>query len=342
MRVKVSIIVTCYNLAGYIGEALSSVSAQDYSGDKELIVVDDGSTDGSASEIVKFANARLISLEENGGSMLAMLAGIEQAQGEFLFFLDGDDAWEPIKLRAAVRMFDEDPAMVLATHDLHYIDADGRPIVRESRVAQVMNAIAPEGWSEAVRAGILGHDDYVRLGSAFAVRRSLARLDDFAQFVRGLPKPREIYQDWPLAFWCASLPGGPTFGFSPGKLFRYRLHQANHSGDARTPERASRNFRRSARTLEAMERIGALHQVPASFTARLERRRSFYEWVATLYEGRRASTAIGYPAQLPFLIGERRLITETLRFAGIQLLGPERFARLAARAGSAGPGSSGS
>jgi hypothetical protein len=231
--------------------------------------------------------------------------------------------------------------MVLATHDLSYIDSRGRPIAAESRVAKAMAAFAPDRWSEAIREGILAHCDYVWLGSAFAVRRSLARLDDFAAFVRGLPQPREIYQDWPLAFWCASLAGPVTFGFDPEKLFRYRLHQANHSGDARTPERASRNFRRSARTLEAMERIGALHQVPAAFTARLERRRSYYEWVAGLYEGQRASTAIGYPAQLPFLIGERRLIKESLRFAGIQLLGPDRFARLAARAGNGGQGTSG-
>jgi hypothetical protein len=194
-----------------------------------------------------------------------------------------------------------------------------------------MSALPRERWSEAIREGLLAQCDYVWLGSAFAVRRSLARVDDFARFVRALPEPREIYQDWPLAFWCASLPGSHSFGYSPAKLFRYRLHQANHSGDTRTPERASRNFRRAARTLEAMERIAALHAVPARFTSNLERRRRFNEWVAELYEGRRGSTVLRYPALLPYLLGERRLLKESMRFAGIQLLGPARFARLASR-----------
>jgi glycosyltransferase involved in cell wall biosynthesis len=336
-----SIIITCYNLAAYIGEAIASAAAQDFDGTTEIIVVDDASSDSSPSVIAQFPDVRMIRMERNSGSMLALLAGIEAARGEHLVFLDGDDVWEPRKLRRVMALSAQDPAMVLATHDLSYIDSRGQPIATESRVAKAMAAIPPDRWSEAIREGILAHCDYVWLGSAFAIRRSLARLDDFAAFVRGLPEPREIYQDWPLAFWCASLAGPSTFGFSPEKLFRYRLHQANHSGDARTSERASRNFRRSARTLEAMELIAALHRVPASFTARLERRRAFYEWVAMLYEGRRASSAIGYPAQFPFLIGERRLIKESLRFAGIQLLGPDRFARLAARVGNGGPASSG-
>jgi glycosyltransferase involved in cell wall biosynthesis len=270
-------------------------------------------------------------MERNSGSMLALLAGIEAARGEYLLFLDGDDVWEPNKLSTIMGLFKHDPAMVLATHDLSYVDSRGRALGTQSRVSEVMRALPQERWSDAIREGILAHCDYVWLGSAFAVRRSLARVDDFAEFVRGLPEPREIYQDWPLAFWCASLPGKNTFGYSPAELFRYRLHQANHSGDARTPERASRNFRRAARTLEAMARIGAMHQVPPSFTARLERRRRFNEWVAELYEGRRASTAFGYPRQLPFLVGERMFLKESMRFAGIQLLGPHRFARLASR-----------
>jgi glycosyltransferase involved in cell wall biosynthesis len=332
-----SIIITCYNLAAYIGEAIASARAQDFDGTSEIIVVDDASDDASASVIAGFPDVRTIRMERNSGSMLAMLAGIEAATGEYLLFLDGDDVWEPTKLRTITGLFRHDPAMALATHDLSYIDSRGRPLGTQSRVSKAMSALPQERWSEAIREGILAHCDYVWLGSAFAVRRSLSRVEDFAELVRGLPEPREVYQDWPLAFWCASLPGSHTFGYSPAKLFRYRLHQANHSGDARTPERASRNFRRAARTLEAMERIGALHQVAASFTARLERRRRYNEWVAELYEGRRASTAFGYPGQLPFLVGEGMLLKESLRFAGIQLLGPARFARLAARAGRSVP-----
>ena len=331
MPSTVSIVVTCYNLDKYIGEALSSVAAQDYSGDKELIVVDDASEDASVSRIAEFPDAQLIRMPQNSGSMLALLAGVEQAQGEYLFFLDGDDVWEPGKLSAVMRLFEQDPAIVFATHDLRYIDAQDRPVAKKSRVAEVMDALPPERWSDAIRAGILSHDDHVWLGSAFAVRRSLARLDEYVAFVRRLPDPREVYQDWPLAYWCAALPGALTFGFSPEKLFRYRLHQANHSGDTRTAARATRNFRRSARTMAAMIAIAELHDVVEVHRRVIECHRRFYEWVADLYQGRRASTLIRYPAMLTYLAREGILAKESLRFAGIQLLGPDRFVRLAAR-----------
>jgi glycosyltransferase involved in cell wall biosynthesis len=330
MPPTVSIIVTCYNLERYIGDALASVAAQDYSGETELIVVDDASEDGSAARIAEFPHARLIRMPQNGGSMLALLAGMEQARGEYLFFLDGDDVWEPGKLSAVMRLFEQDPDMVFATHDLRCIDALGVTIAKESRVAEVMDALQRERWSETIRTGILTQDDYVWLGSAFAIRRSLARLDEYRDFIPTLPDPRQLYQDWPLAFWCASLPGALTFGFSPEKLFRYRLHQANHSGDARTAARASRNFRRSARTLEAMLAIAERNGVAEVYRRVLERHRRFYDWVADLYQGRRASTFIRYPVMLPYLAKDGLLAKESLRFAGIQLLGPDRFARLAA------------
>lgn len=329
MPPTVSIIVTCYNLERYIGEALSSVAAQDYPGETELIVVDDASEDASVRRIAEFPDARLIRMAHNSGSMLALLAGIEQAQGEYLFFLDGDDMWEPGKLSATMRLFEHDPAMVLATHDLRYVDAAGAPIARESRVAEVMDALPPERWSEAIRACLLVKDDYVWLGSAFAIRRSLARLDEYRAFIQTLPEPSHLYQDWPLAFWCASLPDALTFGFSPQKLFRYRLHQANHSGDTRTAARASRNFRRAARTLAAMIAIAERNGVEDVYTRVLAGHRRFYDWVADLYQGRRAATFIRYPALLPYLARDGRLAKESLRFAGIQLLGPDRFTRLA-------------
>ena len=93
----VSIITPCYNGEKYVAHTIRSVLAQTYE-NWELIIVDDGSTDGSASIIRSFAQTdsriRFIR-QENAGSAAARNAGIRAARGRFLALLDADDVWEP-------------------------------------------------------------------------------------------------------------------------------------------------------------------------------------------------------------------------------------------------------
>jgi glycosyltransferase involved in cell wall biosynthesis len=327
MPPSISVIITCYNLEQYIAEAVESALEQQGAGTNvEVIVVDDASTDSSVSIVERIQGARLVRMERNGGVMLAMLRGIQESTGDIIFFLDGDDLWERDKLAESVRLFD-DRKVVLATHDLTYVDARGEPIDRESRVAARLAAVQPSGWDDCIRQGILLHDDYVWLGSAFGVRRSLARLDDFAEFVRSLPDSGSVYQDWPLAYWCASLPGGHKLAFSPKKLFRYRLHQGNHSGDTRTVDRAARNYHRAAATLDAMNRIAEMRGLGIEIGARLKERAKLYRWQSGLY--RKESSLLSYLRILPLLVREGLLLRETARFLGTSLLGPANFTRLA-------------
>lgn len=98
---RVSVIVTTYNQAAYIGEALSSVFAQSYRA-AEVIVVDDGSTDATPEAVAPFLDRIRYVRQENQGVAASRNAGIRLAQGELLAFLDGDDIWEPDKLAAQV------------------------------------------------------------------------------------------------------------------------------------------------------------------------------------------------------------------------------------------------
>lgn len=91
-KIKVSIIIPVYNLAGYIAESIRSCIDQTYR-NIEVIVVNDGSTDESELEIKPFLNdsrIRYIS-QENSGVSAARNRGIELATGDYLTFLDGDD-----------------------------------------------------------------------------------------------------------------------------------------------------------------------------------------------------------------------------------------------------------
>ena len=93
-RVKISVIVPVYNAADLLPRAVNSVLMQDFTG-YEVILVDDGSTDGSAHICDEFAeheaNIRVIH-RENGGVSSARNAGIEAARGEYVMFMDADDA----------------------------------------------------------------------------------------------------------------------------------------------------------------------------------------------------------------------------------------------------------
>ena len=94
----VSIVIPVYNVAEYLPRCLDSLSKQDYAGEMEIILVDDGSTDSSSAICEEFCytypRARIIQ-QENKGLSEARNAGIMAASGDWLFFLDSDDWLAP-------------------------------------------------------------------------------------------------------------------------------------------------------------------------------------------------------------------------------------------------------
>jgi glycosyltransferase involved in cell wall biosynthesis len=108
---KVSIVVPCFNQEAFIAETLDSVLRQTY-GDWECLVVDDGSTDGSAAIIRSYADKdrRFLPITKtNGGIASARNLGFAQAKGELFVPLDGDDKLHPDFLRRAVECFTAQP-----------------------------------------------------------------------------------------------------------------------------------------------------------------------------------------------------------------------------------------
>ena len=99
----VSVILAVYNRQSSIGRAIDSVLAQTYQS-IELIVVDDGSTDGTRSVIDGFGTRIKLISQEHCGVYPARNAGLRHARGELVSFIDSDDAWLPDKIAAQIKL----------------------------------------------------------------------------------------------------------------------------------------------------------------------------------------------------------------------------------------------
>ena len=117
---RVSIIIPSYQSARTLSKAIKSVLVQDYT-DFELIVVDNGSTD-STSEVIQEAKEqdqriRGLRLDNNQRPAGGRNAGVENARGEYIAFLDADDEWLPGKLSTQVALLDDHPDYSLVFTD---------------------------------------------------------------------------------------------------------------------------------------------------------------------------------------------------------------------------------
>ncbi len=115
-----ALIDTC-NHEHFIGEAIESVLAQDFPGERmEIVVVDDGSTDRTPQQVKKFRNRVRYLRKENGGQASALNLGFEASRGEIVVMLDGDDVWLPQKVRRVVEEFEKNPAAGMVFHPYQY------------------------------------------------------------------------------------------------------------------------------------------------------------------------------------------------------------------------------
>lgn len=111
-RPLISVIMPCFNAAPYVTQAVESALGQTY-GNVELIVVDDGSSDGSDAILARLADAHAGRLQllftSRAGPYPARNVGLKHARGEYIAFLDADDWWLPDKLKAQMRRLAERP-----------------------------------------------------------------------------------------------------------------------------------------------------------------------------------------------------------------------------------------
>jgi glycosyltransferase involved in cell wall biosynthesis len=106
----VSCIIPVYNGERFLAEAVESILAQTYQ-NLEIIIVDDGSTDGTASVAASFGDRVRYVRQKNSGPAAARNRGLQEARGEFIGFLDADDLWAENKLQRQLAHFRARPEL---------------------------------------------------------------------------------------------------------------------------------------------------------------------------------------------------------------------------------------
>jgi glycosyltransferase involved in cell wall biosynthesis len=121
----VSVVVPAFNAATTIRRALDSALAQ-VGCSVDVVVVDDGSTDGTYRLLEEYAGRIRVVRQVNGGVASARNAALDVSRGDFVAFLDADDEWLPIKLEKQLRRFSEGVDVVYS--GAYYVTATGTPV----------------------------------------------------------------------------------------------------------------------------------------------------------------------------------------------------------------------
>ena len=187
----ISVIMPVFNTQKYIAEAIGSLLAQNYP-KLEIIVIDDGSTDNSAS-IAEQMSATVIR-QSNAGVAAARNRGLEAATGELITFLDADDLWTDDHLYWQTKALTQHPDLTYVTSYVQRFHTDGL------RASYVLETFLP-----SLGAAMAKYDLFERIG---LFDESLRQGEDLDWFLR-LRDSQEV------------------FALIPEALLKYRTHQTN-------------------------------------------------------------------------------------------------------------------
>jgi glycosyltransferase involved in cell wall biosynthesis len=218
----VSVVIATYNRAEVVGRAVASVLSQDCQ-PREVIVVDDGSTDNTASAMAAFGpDVRLIR-QDNRERGAARNVGLRASRGEMVVFFDSDDEMQPGHLQALLRALQTRPDAAIAYTEAEFYDDRSREIF------DVYPRRPVEG--DALVRSAMGN--FMATGSVMVRRELLERVGDFDE-----DRSLSGSEDWEL--WTRCLAESPVV-FVPHPTVRIHFHDRNTVGDVAAMERALRS-----------------------------------------------------------------------------------------------------
>jgi glycosyltransferase involved in cell wall biosynthesis len=202
-----TVVVPVYNCEEFVAEALTAILSQTRP-PEEVVVVDDGSTDGTRHELERFRGDIRVVRQANQGHPGAYNRGFAEARGDYIARCDADDVWEPAKLErqaAALRAHPEidvatGAAWVFGRRERPFAPAPGEGILRGREFARTL------------------YRDNIVCAPATMIRRRL--FEQLGPFIDRLPC--EDYE-----YWLRALKARAVFFYDPEVLVRYREHGGN-------------------------------------------------------------------------------------------------------------------
>ena len=220
---SISVIIPAYNYGRFVGAAIESVLEQTHP-PREIIVIDNGSTDNTREVIEGFGDAVRYFHQENAGVSAARNRGARESTGELIAFLDADDFWEPTCLEKAVAKFDQDEKIGLVHWGLREFDSETGDTLRHY----------VEGSEGDVADGLLLWEEPTIAGHGAVIVTRTAFLE-----TGGFDTATEPSEDWDF---CYRLTRRYKVGFVPEPLVNYRSHSAAAHRDIRAMERGMSRF----------------------------------------------------------------------------------------------------
>lgn len=226
----ISVLIDTFNYGQYVEEAIESAIAQDFpAGEREILVVDDGSTDDTAERVRKFGSAIKYFRKPNGGQASAFNFGLRHASGKYVALLDADDYWLPGKLTRTVDEFERNPDAGMVYHAYNEWIAT-KKIFRDAQLPLV-SGFLPANHNELLK--------YVLYPTSFlAFRRSAIDL------LLPIPEDLTIQAD---AFLSALVIFVAPVVAVTDRLAVYRIHSANLFADGGKADTHRRELRMRTR-----------------------------------------------------------------------------------------------
>jgi glycosyltransferase involved in cell wall biosynthesis len=208
---SISVVIPAYNAAKYLAETLRSVLGQTFA-PAEVIVVDDGSKDGTADIAEMFAPEVKVFRVRNGKQSTARNFGVNRATSEWIAFIDADDLWVPNKLELQMKELARDPTADLCYTGMMWMTQKGDIAVLDKE-----HTFIP---ADSIREALLR--DVSFLPSTVVIRRStFLRVGGF--------DPLIIYGNEDHDLWLRLRSENLVFAACPEPLMHYRRHPTNTS-----------------------------------------------------------------------------------------------------------------
>jgi glycosyltransferase involved in cell wall biosynthesis len=205
----VSVVIPAYNAEAFLRKAINSVLNQTHPA-KEIIVVDDGSKDGTCAVVESYGDRVRLIRQQNQGPAITRNTGANAATGDYIAFLDSDDGWNPEKLEKQLAAFRAAPDSVLCYTSLMMLQEDG--------ARTIQRAADPKTIATALRVG----NPCITPSCVMVSRQVFEQVGGFSTTLKGC-------EDWEL--WLRLRAVGP-FCINEEPLTRYQVNNTGVSSNA--------------------------------------------------------------------------------------------------------------